>query len=96
MLTPHLRFLLATMGGWVNRSQQDVVEYLRTENRVLREQLGGPRLRLSGAQRRPLGMAAKRAGPKSLFGIGTIVRDARHAGPTGVRSRLRTLSASRC
>ena len=61
------------MAGWVNRSQQDVIEYLQTENRILREHLGGWRLRLSDAQRRLLALAAKRVGRKGLFGIGTIV-----------------------
>jgi hypothetical protein len=28
-----------TLAGWVNRSQQDVIEYLQEENRVLREHL---------------------------------------------------------
>ena len=35
-----LTFLLLVFGGWVNRSQQRVIDYLLEENRVLREQLG--------------------------------------------------------
>lgn len=61
------------MAGWVNRSQQDVIDYLQAENRILREHLGGRRLRLSDAQRSLLAAAAKRVGRKGLFGIGTIV-----------------------
>jgi len=61
------------MAGWVNRSQQDVIEYLQVENRILREQVGVRRLRLSDTQRRLLALAAKRVGRKGLFGIGTIV-----------------------
>lgn len=61
------------MAGWVNRSQQDVIEYLQVENRILREQLGGRRLRLSDIQRRRLAVAAKRVGRKGLFGVGTVV-----------------------
>jgi putative transposase len=61
------------MSGWVNRSQQDLIEYLQAENRILREHLGGRRLRLSDAQRRFLAVAAKKVGRKRLFGIGTIV-----------------------
>jgi len=60
------------MAGWVNRSQQDVIEYLQVENRILREELGVRRLRLSDVQRRRLAKAAKRVGRKGLFGIGTI------------------------
>jgi hypothetical protein len=37
--------------GWVNRHQQDVIEYLQEENRALREQLGGKRLRFTDRQR---------------------------------------------
>ena len=36
-----LQLLLATFAGWVNRQQADVIAYLREENRVLKEQLGG-------------------------------------------------------
>ena len=61
------------MAGWVNRSQQDVIDYLQAENRILREHLGGRRLRLSDAQRRLLAIAAMRVGRKGRFGIGTIV-----------------------
>ena len=37
-----LDFLMLIFAGWVNRGQQDVIEYLQEENRVLREQLGTP------------------------------------------------------
>ena len=73
MLTPRFQFLLTVMAGWVNRNQQDVIEYLQIENRILREQLGSQRMRFSGAQRRRLAEAAKRVGRKRLFGIDTIV-----------------------
>ena len=47
-MQPHLwQFLALTFAGWVNRSQQDVIEYLKEENRVLREQLGARRLRFT-------------------------------------------------
>jgi hypothetical protein len=54
-----LQFLMSIFAGWVNRSQQDVIEYLEEENRVLREQLGGKRLLLTDAQRRRLAAKAK-------------------------------------
>ncbi len=47
-----LQFLVLTAAGWVNRHQEDLIEYLREENRVLREQLGRRPLRLTDAQRR--------------------------------------------
>ena len=49
-----LQFLLLVFAGWVNRHQAEVVAYLQEENRVLREQLGGRRLRFTNAQRRRL------------------------------------------
>ena len=60
-MQPHLwQFLALTFAGWVNRSQQDAIEYLKEENRVLREQLGARRLRFTDDQRRRL--AAKGEG----------------------------------
>ena len=44
MKTLQLQFLMLIFAGWVNRSQQNVIEYLHEENRVLRKQLGGTRL----------------------------------------------------
>jgi hypothetical protein len=54
MNTLQLQFLVSLFAGWVNRSQQDVIEYLEEENRVLREQLGGKRLLFTDCQRRRL------------------------------------------
>ena len=41
------RFLLVAVAGWMNQRQLQMIDYLREENRVLREQLGGRRLRLN-------------------------------------------------
>ena len=41
-----LQFLVLTVAGWVNRYQEDLIDYLREENRVLGEQLGPRPLRL--------------------------------------------------
>ena len=38
VLQPWL-LLLAILAGWINRQQQEVIEYLRTENQVLKEKL---------------------------------------------------------
>ena len=46
--------LLVILAGWINRRQQDAIEYLLTENRVLREKLGKKRILLSDDQRRRL------------------------------------------
>ena len=36
MMTYHVQFLLRVLAGWVNRQQQDVIDYQQEENRVLR------------------------------------------------------------
>jgi hypothetical protein len=42
----------SALAGWMNQQQRDVIDYLQEENRVLRQQLGNKRLRLSDDQRR--------------------------------------------
>ena len=37
------RLLLISLAGWLNQRQQEALDYLQEENRVLREQLGGKR-----------------------------------------------------
>ena len=73
MNTLQLQFLVLIFAGWVNRSQQDVIEYLHEENRVLREQLRGKRLLFTDRQRRRLAAKAKAIGRRGLFEIGTLV-----------------------
>src|SRR6266699_3594725 len=67
------RFMLIAVAGWMNQRQLQVIDYLREENRVLREQLGGRRLRLNDDQRRRLAAKAKGIGRKLLAEIATIV-----------------------
>lgn len=67
------RFLLITLSGWMNERQLRAIEYLREENRVLREQLGARRLRLSDNQRRRLASEAKVLGRRVLADVATIV-----------------------
>ena len=69
----HFQLLILIIAGWVNRSQQDVIEYLQAENRVLREQLGDGRLLFTDGQRRCLAAKAKVLGRKGLFEITTLV-----------------------
>ena len=57
----------------MNQRQLHAIEYLREENRVLREQLGDRRLRLSDDQRRRLAARAKGLGRKLLAEVATIV-----------------------
>jgi transposase InsO family protein len=68
-----LQFLMLIFAGWVNRHQHDVIEYLQGENRALREQLGGKRLRFTDHQRRRLAAKAKKVGRNGLSQIETLV-----------------------
>ena len=67
------QFLALTFAGWVNRSQQDVIEYLKEENRVLRAQLGARRLRFTDDQRRRLAAKAKAMCRENLREIADLV-----------------------
>jgi putative transposase len=64
--------LLMALASWVNREQQQVIEYLRTENQVLKEKLGGKRILLNDDQRRRQAVKAKIIGRKLLAEIGSI------------------------
>ena len=68
-----LRFLLLTFSGWVNRHQQDVIEYLVEENQILKEHLGGKCPRLTDNHRRRLAARAKLLGRSMLDHVATIV-----------------------
>ena len=67
------QLLLLILAGWINRRQQDAIEYLLTENRVLREKLGKNRILLSDDQRRRLAVKGKILGRKMLEQLATIV-----------------------
>src|SRR3954447_20508086 len=67
------RFVLIAVAGWMNQQQLQMIEYLREENRVLREQLGERRLQLTDDQRRRLAARAKGLGRKLLAQVATIV-----------------------
>jgi hypothetical protein len=53
------RFVLIAVAGWMNQWEYQIIDYLREENRVLREQLGERRLRFNDDQRRRLAVKAK-------------------------------------
>jgi putative transposase len=64
---------ILSVSAWVNREQAQVIEYLMTENQVLREKLGKKRILLNDDQRRRLAVKGKVLGRKALSGIATIV-----------------------
>ena len=66
-------FLVIAIAGWMNQRQQQIIEYLVEENRVLREQIGNRRMRFSDNQRCRLAAKAKKLGRKILAQVATIV-----------------------
>ena len=73
-MQPHLwQLLVVTLAGWVNRFQQDAIEYLKEENRVLREHVGGRRLRFTDHQRRRLAAKARVLSRDSLKEVADLV-----------------------
>src|SRR6516225_697929 len=53
------RFVVIAVAGWMNQWEYQIIDYLREENRVLREQLGPRRLRFNDDPRRRLAVKAK-------------------------------------
>src|SRR5438876_4016638 len=70
---PLLSFLLMMVSGWVHRHQLIVIEFLRAENRLLKERLRGRRIRFTDAERALLARKAKAVGRKALLEFDTIV-----------------------
>jgi hypothetical protein len=68
-----LHLLLGSVLGWLEREQRDVIAFLREENRALKAQLAGRRLRLNDAQRRRLAVLGQRLGRGVLRDVATLV-----------------------
>ncbi len=67
------QILVAALAGWITRQQDAVIEYLREENRVLKQQLGRRRLRLTDDQRRRLAVRGKAIGRRALTEVASLV-----------------------
>jgi hypothetical protein len=65
-----LTYILA---GWINRHQQDAIDYLKTENQILREKLGNRRILLNDHQRRRLAIKGKVLSRKALEQLISVV-----------------------
>ena len=65
--------LLLTVTSWLDRREREVLAYLIEENRLLRRQVGGRRLRLTDDDRRKLVARAYRLGRQTLREVATIV-----------------------
>lgn len=67
-----LQVLIAMVAGWINRHQQQVIAYLQEENRVLKAQHGGRRLRLTDTERHHLAALAYPLGRQRLKKLATL------------------------
>ena len=67
-----LQLLAAWLGVWLGRVLQEQVDYLRAENRLLREKLGAKRLQLTDSERRRLAVLGKCLERKGLAVVATI------------------------
>jgi transposase len=67
-----LQFLAAWLAVWLGRVLQQQVDYLKAENRALKEKLGGRRLQFDDATRRRLAVLGKAMGRKALAEVATI------------------------
>ena len=85
-----LQFLAAWLAVWLGRVLQEQVDYLRAEDRLLREKLGTKRVRLTDAERRRLATLGKALGRKGLEAVATI------ASPATILRWYRELVAKKC
>jgi len=49
---------MVALAGWMKHRQQEAIEYLKEENRILREKLSHRRIILNDAQKRRLARVA--------------------------------------
>ena len=68
-----LHLFVAALFGWLEQQQRDVIEFLREENRVLKRQLRGRRLRLWDGDRRRLAVLGERLGRRVLAEVASLV-----------------------
>jgi transposase InsO family protein len=66
------QFLILLVASWLRRHQGEAIEYLRAENRVLRDRLGQGRLRFTDAERRLLAEKGRPLGRKRLAEVASL------------------------
>jgi len=64
--------MLIILAGWINRRQQQRIDYLETVVTVLKEHNGKKRILLTDDQRRRIALKRKLLGRKQLEQIGTL------------------------
>jgi putative transposase len=68
-----LELLVTALCGWLRHEQNNIIAFLREENRVLKARLEGQRLRLDDSERRRLAELGHRLGRRVLGQVATIV-----------------------
>jgi putative transposase len=68
-----LQLLVASLIGWLQCEQYEMIEYRREENRVLKAQLRNQRVRFTDDERRRLAALGARLGRRLLGQVPTIV-----------------------
>jgi len=71
-----LQFLAAWLAVWLGKRLQEQVDYLKAENRLLRERLGAKRVELTDAERRKLAALGKVLGRRGLAAVARLRRRA--------------------
>ena len=66
------QLLIIIVSAWMTKFQQELIDYVLTENQVLKEKLGCKRILLNDDQRRRLAVKGKILGRKRLQEIGTL------------------------
>ena len=64
--------MLIILASWVQRQQQELIEYLRTKNAVVKDKFGKKRILLTDEQRRRLAVKGKILGRKKLEQVVTL------------------------
>jgi putative transposase len=67
------QFVFAVLCAWRQRDHEDMIAFLREENRVLKARLAGQRLRLDHRERRRLAELGHRLGRRLLGHVATRV-----------------------
>lgn len=68
-----LQYLIAALALWLNRQQQDVIDYLKEENQLLKAKLGDLKIQFTDGERCRLAIRAKALGRKLLNQLETLV-----------------------
>ena len=66
------QLLVIIVSAWMTKAQQELIDYVITENQVLKEKLGAKRILLNDDQRRRLAVKGKILGRKRLQEMGTL------------------------